>query len=167
MSKYDIFFHKISLIISLAFLWVILSGHYTPLLLSFGLLSVLIVAFISSRMNLIIFDQPILQLYFIKFIPYGLWLIIQILKSNIDVCKRILNPKLPINPQLIMVKASQVSNLAKVIYANSITLTPGTISIELDGSNIEVNILYNKVANGLKAGDMDRKITSAEANPYV
>ena len=90
MSKYDIFFHKISLIISLAFLWVMLSGHYTPLLLSLGLLSVLIVAIISSRMNLIIFDQPILQLYFIKFIPYGFWLIFQIIKSNIDVCKRIL-----------------------------------------------------------------------------
>ena len=99
--------------------------------------------------------------------PYWFWLVVQVLKSNIDVCKRILNPKLPINPQLIMVKASQVSNLAKVIYANSITLTPGTISIDLDGSNIEVHSLSNKGANGLKAGDMDRKITSAEANPYV
>ena len=129
MSNYDIFFHKISLIISLAFLWVMLSGHYTPLLLSLGLLSVLIVAIISSRMNLIIFDQPILQLYFIKFIPYGFWLIFQIIKSNIDVCKRILNPKLPISPTLVTVRSSQLSNFAKVIYANSITLTPGTISI--------------------------------------
>ena len=118
-------------------------------------------------MNLIIFDQPILQLYFLKFIPYWLWLALQVLKSNIDVCKRILNPRLPINPQLIIVKASQASNLAKVIYANSITLTPGTISIDLDGSNIGVHSLSNKGANGVKAGDMDRKITSAEANPYV
>ena len=167
MLKYDIFFHKISLIISLAVLWVMLSGHYTSLQLSLGFLSVLIVAIISSRMNLIIFDQPILQLYFIKFIPYWFWLVVQVLKSNIDVCKRILNPRLPINPQLIIVKASQASNLAKVIYANSITLTPGTISIDLDGSNIEVHSLSDKGANGLKAGDMDRKITSAEANPYV
>ena len=167
MLKYDIFFHKISLIISLAVLWVMLSGHYTPLQLSLGFLSVLIVAIISSRMNLIIFDQPILQLYFLKFIPYWLWLALQVLKSNIDVCKRILNPRLPINPQLIIVKASQASNLAKVIYANSITLTPGTISIDLDGSNIGVHSLSNKGANGVKAGDMDRKITSAEANPYV
>jgi len=167
MSKYDIFFHKISLIISLTFLWVILSGHYTPLLLSLGLLSVLIVAFISSRMNLIIFNQPILQLYFIKFIPYGFWLIIQILKSNIDVCKRILNPKLPINPQLVKVKSTQASNLAKVIYANSITLTPGTISIDLDGSEIEVHSLSKEGVVGLKKGIMDKKITDAEANPYV
>lgn len=167
MLKYDIFFHKISLIISLAVLWVMLSGHYTSLQLSLGFLSVLIVAIISSRMNLIIYDQPILQLYFLKFIPYWLWLSLQVLKSNIDVCKRILNPRLPINPQLIIVKASQASNLAKVIYANSITLTPGTISIDLDGSNIGVHSLSNMGANGLKAGDMDRKITSAEANPYV
>jgi len=167
MSKYDIFFHKISLIISLAVLWIMLSGHYTPLLLSLGLLSVLIVAFISSRMNLIIFDQPILQLYFIKFIPYGFWLIIQILKSNIDVCRRILNPKLPINPQLVKVKSTQTSNLAKVIYANSITLTPGTISIDLDGSEIEVHSLSEKGVDELKTGNMDKKITDAEANPYV
>jgi multicomponent Na+:H+ antiporter subunit E len=144
-----------------------LSGHYTPLLLSLGLLSVLIVAFISSRMNLIIFDQPILQLYFIKFIPYGFWLIIQILRSNIDVCRRILNPKLPINPQLVKVKSTQTSNLAKVIYANSITLTPGTISIDLDGSEIEVHSLSEKGVDELKTGNMDKKITDAEANPYV
>ena len=144
-----------------------LSGHYTPLLLCLGLLSVLIVTIISARMNLIIFDQPILQLYFIKFIPYGFWLIMQILKSNIDVCKRILDPKLPINPQLVVVKSTQSSNLAKVIYANSITLTPGTISIDLDQSDIEVHSLSKIGVEGLKTGVMDKKITSSEANPYV
>ena len=144
-----------------------LSGHYTLLQLSLGLLSVLIVTIISSRMNLIIFDQPILQLYFIKFIPYGFWLMIQILKSNIDVCIRILNPKLPINPQLVTVKSTQTSNLAKVIYANSITLTPGTISIDLDGSEIEVHSLSETGVDGLKTGVMDKKITNSEANPYV
>ena len=144
-----------------------LSGHYTPLLLCLGLLSVLIVTIISARMNLIIFDQPILQLYFIKFIPYGFWLIMQILKSNIDVCKRILDPKLPINPQLVVVKSTQSSNLAKVIYANSITLTPGTISIDLDQSDIEVHSLSKIGVEGLKTGAMDKKITSSEANPYV
>ena len=144
-----------------------LSGHYTLLQLSLGLLSVLIVTIISSRMNLIIFDQPILQLYFIKFIPYGFWLMIQILRSNIDVCIRILNPKLPINPQLVTVKSTQASNLAKVIYANSITLTPGTISIDLDGSEIEVHSLSETGVDGLKTGVMDKKITNSEANPYV
>ena len=167
MSKYDIFFHKISLMISLLVLWVMLSGHYTLLQLSLGLLSVIIVTIISSRMNLIIFDQPILQLYFIKFIPYGFWLMFQILKSNIDVCIRILNPKLPINPQLVTVKSTQTSNLAKVIYANSITLTPGTISIDLDRSEIEVHSLSDIGVDGLKTGVMNKKITNAEANPYV
>ncbi len=167
MSKYDIFFHKISLIISLAFLWVMLSGHYTLLPLFLGLLSVFIVTIISSRMNLIIFDQPILQLYFIKFIPYGFWLIIQILKSNIDVCRRILDPKLPISPSIFSVNSTQISNLAKVIYANSITLTPGTISIDLDGQKIKVHCLSKKGVEALKAGDMDKKITSHEAHPYA
>ncbi|MAJ90586.1 MAG: cation transporter [Legionellales bacterium] len=167
MSKYDIFFHKISLIISLALLWIMLSGHYTPLLLLLGLLSVIIVTIISSRMGLITFDQPILQLYFIRFIPYGIWLIGQIMKSNIDVCKRILNPNLPINPCLITLHLSQASTFAKVVYANSITLTPGTISIDLEDSSVEVHSLSATGAEGLKTGNMDKKITHAEAAPYV
>ena len=167
MSNYEIFFHKISLIICLALLWLMLSGHYTPLLLLLGLLSVLAVTIISSRMKLITYDQPILQLYFIRFIPYGFWLLIQVIKSNIDVCRRILNPKLPISPRLISLKSSQSSSFARMVYANSITLTPGTISIDLDGSNIEVHSLSLEGAEGLKTGKMDKKITDSEAQPYV
>ena len=67
----------------------------------------------------------------------------------------------------VKVKSTQASNLAKVIYANSITLTPGTISIDLDGSEIEVHSLSKEGVVGLKKGIMDKKITDAEVNPYV
>ncbi|MAS83301.1 MAG: hypothetical protein CMF44_01480 [Legionellales bacterium] len=99
--------------------------------------------------------------------PYGFWLLIQVIKSNIDVCRRILNPKLPISPRLISLKSSQSSSFARMVYANSITLTPGTISIDLDGSNIEVHSLSLEGAEGLKTGKMDKKITNSEAQPYV
>lgn len=150
------------LIISLSILWLILSGHYTPLLLGLGLLSVILVTHICLRMNLIAYHQPDVMLQVIKFIPYSFWLIVEILKSNIDVCKRILNPSLPINPDLITVKASQRSELGIVAFANSITLTPGTISIDVKGNAIEVHALSKVGIEGLQTGEMDKRVTRSE-----
>ncbi len=161
------FVHITGLVISLAILWLLLSGHYTPLLLFLGLLSIILVTIISLRMNLIAYDQPEIVFQFIKYIPYGFWLVVEILKSNIDVCKRILNPKLPINPDLITVKSSQRSDLAKVAFANSITLTPGTISIDVEGNNIEVHSLAEIGIEGLETGEMDKRISRAEQNKNV
>ena len=160
------FYHISSLFISLAILWLLLSGHYTPLLLSLGLLSILLVTLISLRMNLLPYDQPETFFRFIKYIPYSFWLLIEILKSNIDVCKRILDPRLPISPRWVTIRSSQFSELGKIIYANSITLTPGTISIDVEGDNIEVHALSENGVEGLATGDMDKRISRAE-QPYV
>ncbi len=167
MLEQNKIFHIVSLIISLALLWLLLSGHYTPLLISLGLLSISFVVAISLRMNLIAYEQPEVIIQFIKYIPYGFWLIIEIIKSNIDVCKRILHPALPIKPGLITVKASQRSELAKVTYANSITLTPGTISIDVRGNAIEVHALADSGIDGLETGEMDRRISNAEIKHNV
>jgi len=156
------FYHVVSLVVSLAILWLLLSGYYTLLLLSLGLLSIVLVTLISLRMNLIAYDQPETFVQFIKYIPYCFWLIIEILKSNIDVCKRILNPALPISPRWITIKSSQSSELGKIIYANSITLTPGTISIDVEGDGIEVHALSEMGVAGLETGEMDKRISKVE-----
>jgi multicomponent Na+:H+ antiporter subunit E len=148
--------------ITLAILWLLLSGHYTPLILSLGLLSIITVLIISFRMNLIAYDQPVVPMQILKFIPYLFWLVYEILKSNIDVCKRILNPKLPISPQLVNVKSTQHSDLGKVSYANSITLTPGTISIDIKGSDIEVHVLSKGGIDELQDGEMDMRLSKSE-----
>ncbi len=80
MLEQNKIFHIVSLIISLALLWLLLSGHYTPLLISLGLLSISFVVAISLRMNLIAYEQPEVIIQFIKYIPYGFWLIIEIIK---------------------------------------------------------------------------------------
>jgi multicomponent Na+:H+ antiporter subunit E len=163
-------FHIAGLVISLMLLWLLLSGHYTPLLISLGLLSVVLVICISLRMNLIAYNEPEVLLQASNIIPYsfyGIWLVGEILKSNIDVCKRILHPALPIKPGLITVKASQRSELAKVTYANSITLTPGTISIDVRGNTIEVHALADSGIEGLETGEMDRRISKAEMKNNV
>ncbi len=162
MSDRIKYLHITGLIISQAVLWLLLSGHYTPLLLGLGSISIILVTIISLRMNLIVYHQPEIGLQILNFIPYGFWLLVEILKSNIDVCKRILNPSLPINPSLITIKASQRSELATVAFANSITLTPGTIAIDVNGNMIEVHSLADVGIEGLETDEMNKRVKQAE-----
>jgi multicomponent Na+:H+ antiporter subunit E len=80
----------------------------------------------------------------------------------VDVARRILDPKLPISPRLIKVKATQKRDLGRVIYANSITLTPGTVSVKMDGDEITVHALTREAAEGVETGAMDAKVTRLE-----
>jgi multicomponent Na+:H+ antiporter subunit E len=89
-------------------------------------------------------------------------LLLAIFRSNIDVALRILNPRLPISPTLIRTRASQKHALGKVIYANSITLTPGTVSVEVEDDLILVHALSRKSAGELQEGEMDRRVTAIE-----
>lgn len=162
MLERNQYFHIAGLVFTLTVLWILLSGHYTPLLLALGLMSVIFVTVISLRMNIFTFDQPEILSQIIKYIPYVFWLVIEILKSNIDVIKRILNPKLPISPRWVTIRSSQESDLSKVVYANSITLTPGTISIDVDGNNIDVHALSESGVDGLATGEMDKRVHKAE-----
>ena len=142
--------------------WLLLSGYFdNGLLLTLGGISCLIAVWIAYRMRLFDQDQPSLMLVW-RSVLYLPWLFWEIIKANIDVVKRILDPALPISPTLFRVKAQQRSDLAKVIYANSITLTPGTVSIIVDGDEIEVHALTEEAAEALKEGEMGRRVARLE-----
>ena len=93
------------------------------------------------------------------YLPY---LALEIVKANLDVARRILDPKLPIDPVLVRVKTSQASELGQVLYANSITLTPGTVSMQVDGGGILVHAIAREMAEDLEGGEMDRRVTAVE-----
>lgn len=151
--------HAISLAAVLAGLWVLLSGHFEPLLLGFGVLSCAVVVAISLRMDVVDREgHPIhLGRGALTYIP---WLLVEIAKSNIDVARCILDPRLPISPRRIRVKVSQTSELGQVVYANSITLTPGTVSVVVEGGHIDVHALTAAGAESLAAGEMGRRVTA-------
>ena len=155
--------HAISLALVLFALWLLLSGHYVPLLIGLGALSVLLVVTIALRMDVVDREGHPIHLS-PKALLYWSWLAWEIVKSNVDVARRILSPTLPISPTVIRLKASQKSELGKVIYANSITLTPGTVSIDIDGDKIEVHALTREAAQALRTGDMDRRVTRFEGD---
>lgn len=155
--------YRIALWTVMMVVWLLWSGHYTPLLVTLGALSSLFVVQIAHRMG-IADDEgaPIGTL--VPFLLYAPWLGWEIVKSNLDVARRILGPSSGIAPRLIRVKTSQRSDLGRTIYANSITLTPGTVSVDLQGDEIVVHALTPEAAEGVAAGEMDRRVTRLEGS---
>ena len=143
--------------------WLVWSGYYLPLIMSFGLGSVLLTLWVSKRLNVIGDEGQPLNPKLLSYIP---WLILQIILANIDVLKRILsrNPN-AIEPTWIRVPAHQKTTFGKVLFANSITLTPGTVSVELKDGSILVNAVSRSGAEDLReGGEMGQKVCAIEKN---
>ena len=153
--------HAVGLSLALAGTWLLLSGYLVALLLGFGVLSVAICVFFAMRMDLVDHEGVPVHLTW-KSLRYWPWLGWEIVKANIDVARRVIDPKLPISPVLREFPASQASDLGQVIYANSITLTPGTVSVDLDPGIIRVHAVSRSGADALADGEMDRRVTETE-----
>ena len=145
-------------------IWLLLSGHYDPLLLTLGVLSCITCLYVTWKAKFI--DEEGLPLHLLIRLPiYTVWLFKEIIKANIDTAKIIIinNP----DPQNFRVKSSQKTEAGKVTYANSITLTPGTVTTELDGDILEVHALSSDMADDVKSGAMDKKVSWLEGNKNV
>jgi len=153
--------HIFSLFLTLAAFWLFNSGHYSVLILSLGLISIVLVLVISRQMDVIDHESQPLNLTK-SIITYYLWLINEIIKSNITVVKHIWLGANSISPTISTLKVSQKTDMGKVIYANSITLTPGTVAIDLLGDEITVHALLAKDISTLEAGEMDSRVTRLE-----
>jgi len=139
-------------------LWVLLSGHFSFLLLGLGVASVGLTLWLVKRMNVVDHESHPVHLYS-RFPTFIIYIMREIIKANIDVIKRIL--KLggkEISPQLVNIPVPQKTDLGRVIYANSITLTPGTVSIELGKDFVTVHALTKEGVDDLLGGDMSRAI---------
>lgn len=148
-----------SLIFTILFgLWLLLSGEFTPLLIILGVVSCLLVLYLVHRMDFIDHELHPMHLHPVRVLAYWIWLLKEIFKSNIDVARIIVKPSQPVSPKIFRIKTSQIDEIGQVIYANSITLTPGTVSMEVSDDEIEVHALTNAAAKVLQAGEMDRRV---------
>jgi len=141
--------------------WLVLSGHYTPLLIGFGVASSALVVYIAWRMDVADHEGIPLQLGG-RLWMYLPWLMKEIFVSNVHVAKIILSPSLPISPLLVRYRCSQKTDLGKSIYANSITLTPGTITTHIEGDELEIHSLTWVDVDGREEDEMDRRVTWVE-----
>lgn len=153
--------HTISLFLTLSLFWLINSGHYTTLILLLGIGSILLVLLIVHKMDVV--DQESQPLHLSPAIfRYCLWLSKEIILANVTVVKHIWLGKNSISPTLATIKISQKTDIGKVIYANSITLTPGTVAIDLFDNSVVVHALLKKDIDTLQQGYMDQKVSLLE-----
>lgn len=141
--------------------WFLLSGHTSILLLTLGLASVILVVWLVRRMDRND-NAPFRMLFKIEFISYLGWLIWQVIITNIDVARRIWDPSLPIKPACRKIKVSIKDPLIKTIYANSITLTPGTVTTEVGEDYFIVHALNEEGLDELEEGEMEARLSRLE-----
>ncbi len=156
--------HALSLALVLFVFWLLLSGFFTPFLVTVGALAAVGIVMLGRRMDVIDHEGHPIHLTW-RALGYWPWLLKEIAKSAWEVSRIIVHPALPISPTLVRAKTSQKTAVGVVTYANSITLTPGTISIDVKPDEILVHALTRDGATGLLAGEMDRRVRRFEGTP--
>ena len=143
-------------------MWLLMSGHYdSGLLLSLGAASIVGVALLVTRMQLP--DREGAAFHIVpRLLFYLPWLVVEVFKSNLAVARVILSPRLPIRPQVVDFHGHQKTDLGRFIYANSITLTPGTITVRLDADGFRIHALTREALDGTEEGEMDRRVCRLE-----
>ena len=153
--------HAVSLGVTLFIVWLLLSGYFHALLISLGVVSCLVIVYIALRMDVVDREAHPIHLT-LRILGYWAWLLKEIWIAGIDVTKRILSPRLRISPTLVQLKTTQSTELGQVVYANSITLTPGTFTIRIFDDQVLVHALSQEGADSLAEGEMDRRVTAVE-----
>ncbi|WP_018625430.1 Na+/H+ antiporter subunit E [Kangiella aquimarina] len=153
--------YTISLIIVLSLIWIGNSGFYNAMLLSFGAVSVLFVVFVAHRLNIVDEESQPLQISR-RIFAYWMWLLKEIIQSNIQVIKRIWSGPKSISPVVMQLKMSQQTDMGKTIYGNSVTLTPGTVTLDIEDDVMTVYALTYDSIQYLQGGEMDRRVKRLE-----
>ncbi len=149
--------HLTSLLIVLTVLWWVLSGYTKPLLLSLGAVSILFTVFLAHRMDVV--DEESHPMHMSRdLLRYWVYLLGEIISSNVNMVKLILSRDSDIDPRVIHVNTRQDSNLGKVVFGNSITLTPGTVTMDIRGDEVEIHALNATIAADIQGGEMDRRV---------
>lgn len=151
----------LSALLALYGFWLLLSGYFTTFLMAAGFGSALAVVWFARRMDVIDAEGHPIQLGW-RIVAYWAWLSKEIVKSAWEVSRIIVNPRLPISPTLVRFRPTQKTTVGLVVHANSITLTPGTITIDARPGEFLVHALTRAGAEGATSGDMDGRVTACE-----
>jgi multicomponent Na+:H+ antiporter subunit E len=137
--------------------WLLWSGVYEPLTIGLGVASCAFVAWFTARLQPE--PQPKTELgFWFRLLLYTPWLLKEILVANLQVARVICAPSLPISPQMLRVPCGPKTAMGQTLYANSITLTPGTITLDLrDGT-----VLVHALCKGSSLDEMDQRCCAVE-----
>jgi multicomponent Na+:H+ antiporter subunit E len=141
--------------------WFLLSGHFSALDLTMAVAASAGVAWVNRR------DEALSELlaWTPRLLAYAPWLSREIWIANVQVVKLVLDPRLPIDPVVVRVPMRYSSDLARTTLANSITLTPGTITLDVDGETLLVHAITRAGADGVLGGGMARRVGRVFGDP--
>lgn len=155
--------HLVWITIAMAATWILWSGHTEPFILFLGGCSIAMVLWIVQRMN--IADNETAPTDFglrpLAYLPY---LISEIAKSNIEVAKTVLSPTMPLQRNMVQITSHQKTDIGKVVLANSITLTPGTVTVSCQDDQLLIHALSFVGGEEDLSGDMDRRVSKLEGH---
>ena len=137
----------------MAAVWVVLSGYFTTFILSLGVISIVIVLWICSRMK-ILDGETVPYLSLPKTLSYFVWLFSEIVKANMAVVKAVLSPDLKVSPCLTKIPLDCGTDMGRAMFANSITLTPGTVSVNMEDDHILVHALLKEMSKPADFAEM-------------
>lgn len=147
----------------LVLLWLMWSGLYLPLVMALGLASCVLVVFLVRRFETIDHESVPLHLGW-GIVTYWFWLVKEIVVSSLQVTRIILSPQLRISPRVVRLAAMPGGEVSRVVLGNSITLTPGTLTTDIDENGvITVHALTSQGADGVLSGDMNRRVDQLRA----
>ena len=147
----------------LILLWFFLSGYFLTLIVALGITSIALVIWLARRMDVVDHESHPVHMA-VRGLVYFPWLILEVVKANVDVALAVMRGNNAIAPKTMQVKASQRSDVGRVTYANSVTLTPGTVTVDVDGDMFLVHALTRGSAASLETGDMDKRVTALEGH---
>ena len=135
----------IILALVLAATWLALSGYFLTMILSLGVISILFVLWMCSRMS-ILDNETVPYLSLLPSVSYFSWLFKEIVKANVQVVKAVLSPELEVSPTLTKIPYASKADIAQTVFANSITLTPGTVAVDMNDDHILVHALLKEMS---------------------
>ena len=143
------------LLVILMVSWALWSGIFKPLLLWLGLFSAVLSVWLAHRRGFFSHVFPLRAL--LRLPAFWWWLLREVIKSSIDVARIVLTPSLPISPKMIELTTSEPTDVGKVILGNSITLSPGSVTIDVDGARLLVHCLTRESAQALEGMEVQRR----------
>jgi multicomponent Na+:H+ antiporter subunit E len=148
------------LVAALALLWFALSGQTSLFFLVLAGVSIVLTLLIAARLKIIGRDaSPYHRAP--QLLLYTFWLLWQIVKANVGVIVRVLGPRHAIDPAMVSLTSKARSDLGKALFANSITLTPGTVTVDVAGDTVKVHALVRENAGEASFAPMDRHAARA------
>ena len=148
--------------IAMFIFWILLSGEFTFILITSGVVASLITAYLSHDIFIGKADLKTETGRVFKFIVYIPWLLWEIILANVEIAYLVLSPKPLVDPQIVRFKNDLKTDLGIVTLAHSITLTPGTVTVDANREEFVIHVIWQKSAEGIISGEMQRKVKKIE-----